>query len=133
MCAIFFFSSRRRHTRCALGTGVQTCALPICRLSGCRSSAKRTLRAPTLALAPTGRSRTKWPVIRTSSGSASAARRTGRHSGGNRLPLTIVARCRTPHPHGEELATCCFACVFFGKRRLPSRLLERQKDRKSGG
>src|SRR3546814_14238375 len=31
-CVIFFFcSSRRRHTRCALVTGVQTCALPICR------------------------------------------------------------------------------------------------------
>src|SRR3546814_10095124 len=27
---MFFFSSRRRHTRCALVTGVQTCALPIC-------------------------------------------------------------------------------------------------------
>src|SRR3546814_7317114 len=27
--AIFFFSSRRRHTSCALVTGVQTCALPI--------------------------------------------------------------------------------------------------------
>src|SRR3546814_3946142 len=26
---MFFFSSRRRHTRCALVTGVQTCALPI--------------------------------------------------------------------------------------------------------
>src|SRR3546814_2661199 len=26
---IFFFSSRRRHTKCALVTGVQTCALPI--------------------------------------------------------------------------------------------------------
>src|SRR3546814_3983226 len=25
----FFFSSRRRHTRCALVAGVQTCALPI--------------------------------------------------------------------------------------------------------
>src|SRR3546814_6766354 len=31
---LFFFSSRRRHTRCALVTGVQTCALPI---SCCRS------------------------------------------------------------------------------------------------
>src|SRR3546814_6697112 len=28
--SFFFFSSRRRHTRCALVTGVQTCALPIC-------------------------------------------------------------------------------------------------------
>src|SRR3546814_8481715 len=27
---MFFFSSIRRHTRCALVTGVQTCALPIC-------------------------------------------------------------------------------------------------------
>src|SRR3546814_6471623 len=35
----FFFSSRRRHTRCALVTGVQTCALPICR----REQAAETL------------------------------------------------------------------------------------------
>src|SRR3546814_7304156 len=31
---VFFFSSRRRHTRCALVTGVQTCALPIYRREG---------------------------------------------------------------------------------------------------
>src|SRR3546814_2212687 len=34
MCSeyiFFFFSSRRRHTSCALVTGVQTCALPISR------------------------------------------------------------------------------------------------------
>src|SRR3546814_4572287 len=29
LCIFLFFSSRRRHTRCALVTGVQTCALPI--------------------------------------------------------------------------------------------------------
>src|SRR3546814_7971610 len=29
LLCMFFFSSRRRHTRCALVTGVQTCALPI--------------------------------------------------------------------------------------------------------
>src|SRR3546814_10653678 len=37
MCLLFFcffFSSRRRHTRCALVTGVQTCALPISATSG---------------------------------------------------------------------------------------------------
>src|SRR3546814_2086955 len=33
---MFFFSSRRRHTRCALVTGVQTCALPIYLFSGRR-------------------------------------------------------------------------------------------------
>src|SRR3546814_4910585 len=31
---VFFFSSRRRHTRCALVTGVQTCALPIYVIQG---------------------------------------------------------------------------------------------------
>src|SRR3546814_7958516 len=30
LCWFFVVSSRRRHTRCALVTGVQTCALPIC-------------------------------------------------------------------------------------------------------
>src|SRR3546814_13205592 len=34
----FFFSSRRRHTSCALVTGVQTCALPICRDSAASST-----------------------------------------------------------------------------------------------
>src|SRR3546814_10663376 len=29
LCTCFLFSSRRRHTRCALATGVQTCAHPI--------------------------------------------------------------------------------------------------------
>src|SRR3546814_4970272 len=36
---MFFFSSRRRHTRCALVTGVQTCALPIFHL---RAYAQKT-------------------------------------------------------------------------------------------
>src|SRR3546814_9476767 len=31
---VFFFSSRRRHTRCALVTGVQTCALSIFQCAG---------------------------------------------------------------------------------------------------
>src|SRR3546814_8662633 len=35
MIVVFlFFSSRRRHTSCALVTGVQTCALPISRRHG---------------------------------------------------------------------------------------------------
>src|SRR3546814_14315497 len=39
---VFLFSSRRRHTRCALVTGVQTCALPIYRCGRLR----RNRRAP---------------------------------------------------------------------------------------
>src|SRR3546814_7676577 len=36
---LFVFSSRRRHTRCALVTGVQTCALPISRDQMCERAA----------------------------------------------------------------------------------------------
>src|SRR3546814_15753029 len=36
-CFKVFFSSRRRHTICALVTGVQTCALPICEPSDPRA------------------------------------------------------------------------------------------------
>src|SRR3546814_4196466 len=48
----FFFSSRRRHTRCALVTGVQTCALPIWPRGGRHvaggqgASLRRSLRRP---------------------------------------------------------------------------------------
>src|SRR3546814_17637278 len=41
MC--FFFSSRRRHTRCALVTGVQTCALPICPAGECGGRGRHRL------------------------------------------------------------------------------------------
>src|SRR3546814_7580076 len=37
----FFFSSRRRHTRCALVTGVQTCALPISMMSASALDARK--------------------------------------------------------------------------------------------
>src|SRR3546814_9387268 len=43
---MLFFSSRRRHTRCALVTGGQTCALPIfspiCAIPPATSCARRT-------------------------------------------------------------------------------------------
>src|SRR3546814_4763062 len=45
----FFFSSRRRHTRCALVTGVQTCALPISALRA------RARRAHNLVVQPVGK------------------------------------------------------------------------------
>src|SRR3546814_4219236 len=41
MYLFFFFSSRRRHTRCALVTGVQTCALPILSLGVRRQRGRR--------------------------------------------------------------------------------------------
>src|SRR3546814_6110371 len=45
MC-IIFFSSRRRHTSCALVTGVQTCALPISWLRSRRSPWRLFLPRP---------------------------------------------------------------------------------------
>src|SRR3546814_2873695 len=44
---VFFFSSRRRHTRCALVTGVQTCALPISRRSQLLGSVRTRISAIT--------------------------------------------------------------------------------------
>src|SRR3546814_8926870 len=45
----FFFSSRRRHTRCALVTGVQTCALPIfCQIGYDRWNGVAVFRLPRL-------------------------------------------------------------------------------------
>src|SRR3546814_14937511 len=43
LCSFFFFSSRRRHTRCALVTGVQTCALPISYAADIHASAVHLL------------------------------------------------------------------------------------------
>src|SRR3546814_165409 len=47
---LFFFSSRRRHTRCALVTGVQTCALPIFQ----RVVAKQVPLSPGVSIAYSG-------------------------------------------------------------------------------
>src|SRR3546814_10357957 len=62
---VFFFSSRRRHTRFALVTGVQTCALPIFhesdRQTGFARSAlhKRVKNAPTIFGGPPEKARGK--------------------------------------------------------------------------
>src|SRR3546814_8790335 len=88
-----FFSSRRRHTRCALVTGVQTCAIPIflssaaTRLSDCVRrrqgaecrGARARLRAIRGALGRTSRSNGARDVR------SSADRKTGR---GNARSLT---------------------------------------------
>src|SRR3546814_1135388 len=41
---VFFFAGKRRHTSCALVTGVQTCALPICRRQGGRAGCRWSFR-----------------------------------------------------------------------------------------
>src|SRR3546814_19858851 len=65
MLCLFFFSSRRRQTRCALVTGVQTCALPIClwqrkaRVDAARIDALAWTAALNLA-----RNRLRWRRLR---------------------------------------------------------------------
>src|SRR3546814_9217143 len=49
----FFFSSRSRHTRCALVTGVQTCALPIWGIPS-RTQTQVCISAPFLSFARSG-------------------------------------------------------------------------------
>src|SRR3546814_19229450 len=56
----FFFSSRRRHTICALVTGVQTCALPISRFD----SAPPTMNSNTKRHEPIARSQGRPKIIK---------------------------------------------------------------------
>src|SRR3546814_18752808 len=56
MCLFyFFFSSRRRHTRCALVTGVQTCALPISARRGSAPAPQCRRQSPPPPLPPAAR------------------------------------------------------------------------------
>src|SRR3546814_5153441 len=64
--SFFFFSSRRRHTRCALVTGVQTCALPIS-LPGTRGASGFSI-ATSRAIG--------WPFLAITISSPAAARST---------------------------------------------------------
>src|SRR3546814_2984683 len=75
---LFFFSSRRRHTRCALVTGVQTCALPID-----RKSAPDVLVIVTASYSHSSRSRQAGNMMRS-----------GR-SGERRVGKEWVSTCRS--------------------------------------
>src|SRR3546814_5004457 len=59
----FFFSSRRRHTRCALVTGVQTCALPISSGSANKEPVKRGKAAAAEAPALSPKEKAKRQLI----------------------------------------------------------------------
>src|SRR3546814_1432094 len=61
-----YCSSRRRHTRCALGTGVQTCVLPI---SGGDHGGSRS-RGTVGGLRPSSSGSRTGPFIRGSGGTA---------------------------------------------------------------
>src|SRR3546814_4652232 len=60
---LFVFSSRRRHTRCALVTGVQTCALPIW-CSACFQSRSIFRLKRTQAVRPLKQASAEWWHLR---------------------------------------------------------------------
>src|SRR3546814_7465347 len=84
---LFFFSSRRRHTRCALVTGVQTCALPISRRSHRRRS--RSTRSAG------GRSRRQGLLEPVAAVGEADAAETGNRSEERRVGKECVSTCRS--------------------------------------
>src|SRR3546814_17828549 len=85
----FVFSSRRRHTRCALVTGVQTCALPISADHG--GGGKRSEVAAVEAVADLAIHQEQLAL-----GDDAAA-----PPDGQRIAATIAIEC-IAHPHGVD-------------------------------
>src|SRR3546814_7971563 len=86
----FFFSSRRRHTICALVTGVQTCALPILAGLPLRPGSGGSLRDSD--------SFPQFP------GAVQPRRRTGRQGGAKCLRGSVHAGGAAGHPVGLPIA-----------------------------
>src|SRR3546814_4447755 len=114
---VFFFSSRRRHTRCALVTGVQTCALPIS-WSPCSAPARvEPVRSPLfskdvlddLVLEHLLGQELLQPSV---------------------LGLQLLQALRIGHAHAPELAAPQVV-RGFAEAVLATQLLDRQPDRKS--
>src|SRR3546814_4234504 len=87
---VFFFSSRRRHTRCALVTGVQTCALPI---SGVSINRLAAMAAPLLKPHSHGRRRPVSAAIQSLTLAVSCARLSG-----NAIPTPAFWNHAKPPP-----------------------------------
>src|SRR3546814_6146075 len=102
----FFFSSRRRHTRCALVTGVQTCALPISRRADRHSSCARSRRSAGRAPACP---RERWSASATVGRSARPARSAAASGDGSAIRTSFASlrrgfggRIATPPDFGQR-------------------------------
>src|SRR3546814_19232032 len=114
---VFFFSSRRRHTRCALVTGVQTCALPISSLARRAAAGSVPQGHPpglaTLVTSPEDRSSSlRWPARQSGVSDTHAPQS---HPSSPKLhnphssapPLPCIAEPAPPHrPHDSFWRTC---------------------------
>src|SRR3546814_4411834 len=108
----FFFSIRSRHTSCALVTGVQTCALPICpsRCPRCRRTPhgrrrrrlSRIHRSRSLPTSPTG---PRFPRPSPTAGNIRRSRPTSRrsfHRSPKYRPRSPTDRGRSDAARSEE-------------------------------
>src|SRR3546814_15958101 len=94
---VFFFASRRRHTRCALVTGVQTCALPIF-LSGERKIASdgSTISGLGLYIVTPMAERLSWQLkIRQTDSNGTIVRLSPGRSAERRVGKECVSTCRS--------------------------------------
>src|SRR3546814_12748653 len=103
---LFFFSSRRRHTRCALVTGVQTCALPISLTTwlSCKTAAPEEIQS-LLQHARIGTQR--FYTRRRWAGEAQAARERARNRALKSLKAHSAKVRKLARPAGLEPATPC--------------------------
>src|SRR3546814_5689007 len=132
---MFFFSSRRRHTRCALVTVVQTCALPISSIALGRNDQYQLAHGRDRS----ARARRRGPVG--GGRTADAGRgRTGISRGyPPEIPLPRPAPRTPPRPHPAALERNRVAPPPPGRTRLhrisdpdPNRLIARGRERLSG-
>src|SRR3546814_2325449 len=107
---VCFFSSRRRHTICALGTGVQTCALPISGLAA----------APALGLVGQARSRSSAPSLISHNAhyvnSAKASSDFDLSIGA--LPVNYTGRPANARSEERRVGKECVSSVDLGGRRI---------------
>src|SRR3546814_17882417 len=89
----FFFSSRRRHTRCALVTGVQTCALPISAKVAAAASIRSAVRLTIASRAPSDPSRCATPRLMPLDAPTTTAQRP--RSEERRVGKECVSTCRS--------------------------------------
>src|SRR3546814_4852152 len=127
---MFFCSSRRRHTRCALVIGVQTCALPISASSSCLG--RHPLNAGSASTSPACRAA---PVASTGASDATAGsacspiKKGTRHVGDqnplgsdpNRLP-DYPHDHRSEEPTSELKSLMCISYAVFCLKKNSSRL-----------
>src|SRR3546814_13072748 len=115
MHVCFLFSSRRRHTRCALVTGVQTCALPISSTANPRAARAdrvrdRGRRQTTDCERDVAASPSRQSPSTPRGDRARSARRPRRRSEERRVGNECVSTCRSrwlpDHNKKKEYKTC---------------------------